>query len=67
MNSQTESFRRGATWEKSGTTSWVQCFNCEDWFHIGPSLLDRPEIKLHCPYCHNEFFQNESKRLITAG
>ncbi len=67
MSSNREIARSGAPWEKSGNTSWIQCPSCEDWFHVGPELLDRPKVKLHCPACHTEFLQDEAKRLVTSG
>jgi uncharacterized paraquat-inducible protein A len=67
MSTTKETARRGASWEKSGNTSWTQCPSCDDWFHVGPELLDRPEVKLHCPACHTEFTQDKAKRLVTSG
>ena len=64
MSKTTESVKLGAPWEKSGNTSWTQCPACEGWFHIGPGLLQRPQVKLHCPSCHHEFLQTEAKRLV---
>ncbi|MBT5564455.1 MAG: hypothetical protein HOJ91_02105 [Rhodospirillaceae bacterium] len=62
-----ETVRLGASWEKTGNTSWTQCPACDEWFHIGPGLLDRPEVKMHCPSCHHEFSQADAKRLVTSG
>ncbi|MGB1877141.1 MAG: hypothetical protein ACPHGY_09530 [Rhodospirillaceae bacterium] len=62
-----ENVRLGASWEKTGNTSWTQCPNCDDWFHVGPGLLDRPDVKMHCPGCHHEFTQDAAKRLVTSG
>ncbi|MBM3515900.1 MAG: hypothetical protein FJX59_19615 [Alphaproteobacteria bacterium] len=57
----------GASWEKSGNASWGQCPKCKNWFHLGPEILKRPEVKLHCPHCAHEFHQNDAPRLIKAG
>lgn len=57
----------GAPWEKSGNTSWVQCPSCKNWFPAGPSLLNRPEVSLHCPHCGTEFTQAQAARIIRAG
>jgi len=65
-NREIEFLRPGAIWEKSGNTSWAQCPNCDDWFHVGTSLLDRPDVPMHCPHCHHEFSQDHAKRLVKA-
>ena len=57
----------GAPWEKSGNTSWAQCPSCQNWFPAGPSLLNRPDVKLHCPQCGGDFAQSEARRIIRAG
>ena len=67
MKSKIETIAAGASWEKTGNTSWVQCDPCKSWFPVGPSLLARPEVKLHCPHCHREFVAAESARVIKAG
>ena len=51
-------------WEKSGNSSWVQCNECSSWFHIVPSILERPDISMHCPNCHNEFTQENAKNMV---
>jgi hypothetical protein len=57
----------GAPWEKTGNTSWVQCPSCRNWFPAGPSLLERSEVKLHCPQCDGDFPQDKAARIIRAG
>ena len=57
----------GAPWEKSGNTSWAQCNACQSWLHVGTGLLARPEVKLHCPHCRNDFLAADAARLIKAG
>jgi hypothetical protein len=57
----------GAPWEKTGNTSWTQCPSCRNWFPAGPSLLERPEVKLHCPQCGSDFTQDQAARIIRAG
>jgi len=54
------------SWEKTGNASWAQCKKCDNWFNIGPSIISKPEIKLHCPVCNKEFFQKEAKKIIIA-
>ena len=54
------------SWEKTGNASWVECNNCNSWFNVGPSLINKPSVKLHCPNCHEEFLQNEAKKIIIA-
>jgi predicted Zn finger-like uncharacterized protein len=53
--------------EKRGTSNWVQCAGCTKWFHISASLLARPDVKVHCPHCHNEFLQRDAARLVKGG
>lgn len=67
MSDNREIVRLGAPWEKTGNTSWCQCPSCDDWFHVGPGLLDRPDVNMHCPACHAEFGQADAKRLVTSG
>jgi hypothetical protein len=62
-----ETLTAGASWEKTGNTSWTQCGACTSWFHVGPGLLARPEVKLHCPHCHAEFLAADATRIIKAG
>jgi hypothetical protein len=57
----------GAPWEKTGNTSWAQCNACKSWLHVGAGLLARPEVKLHCPSCQNDFLAADAARLIKAG
>jgi hypothetical protein len=57
----------GAPWEKTGNTSWTQCPKCSGWFHVGPGILNRPDVKLHCPHCAHDFAQGDAARIIKAG
>lgn len=59
-------YKNAVSWEKTGNASWAQCPECDNWFNIGPSIISKPEIKFHCPNCHKEFFQEESKKIIIA-
>tara|TARA_Y100000590_G_C15286076_1_gene850691 strand:+ start:297 stop:500 length:204 start_codon:yes stop_codon:yes gene_type:complete len=52
--------------EKRGNTSWLTCNSCNNWFHATCELIEKDNIKLHCPSCHNEFFPKESNRIILA-
>lgn len=65
--SNIENVAPGAPWEKSGNTSWVQCAACREWFHVGPSILNRPEVTLHCPHCGSDFKQADAPRIMKAG
>jgi len=67
MSKTIEHIAAGAPWEKTGNTSWVQCKPCSRWFPAGPSILSRPEIKLHCPNCGSDFLQDNAARIIKAG
>jgi predicted Zn finger-like uncharacterized protein len=62
-----ETLAAGAPWEKSGNTSWAQCNACKSWFHVGPALLAKADVKLHCPQCHHEFLAADAARIIKAG
>jgi hypothetical protein len=52
--------------EKRGNTSWVACRACETWFHVTSDLLDRGEVSLHCPKCHDEFAPAEAAKIVRA-
>jgi hypothetical protein len=65
--SNIEHIPAGAPWEKTGNTSWAQCPACKGWFHIGPEILKRPDVKLHCPHCATAFGQEAALRIIKAG
>jgi len=65
--SNIEHIPAGASWEKTGNTSWTQCPKCSGWFHVGPAILNRPEVKMHCPHCATDFAQDQAKRIIKAG
>ena len=32
------------SWEKTGNASWVECNNCNSWFNVGPSLINKPSM-----------------------
>ena len=49
---------------KPGNTAWCQCGSCEDWFHLGPSILAAPDLLLHCPHCHEDFVIDNAKQII---
>jgi len=53
-------------WEKSGNTSWVQCGQCDGWFHVSDAMLDDPAMRMHCPACHHEFTAGDAKRVARA-
>lgn len=65
--SNIEHIPTGAPWEKTGNTSWAQCPACKGWFHIGPEILKRTDVKLHCPHCDADFAQSAALRIIKAG
>ena len=65
--SNLETLSPGAPWEKTGNTSWAQCPSCRGWFHVGPGILARPEVKLHCPHCAADFAAADAPRIIKAG
>lgn len=42
---------------------WVMCPNCQGLFYIHRMFYE-PEynyLKLHCPFCHNNFAKEEAK------
>ncbi len=42
---------------------WVTCPRCGDRFYCHHQDLRHTDWKLRCPYCGNEFAQEESPRL----
>jgi predicted Zn finger-like uncharacterized protein len=53
--------------EKRGTVGWVQCPQCDGWFHASNALLARRDAAMHCPHCHHEFTQPDAKRVVEGG
>ena len=51
------------TGEKRGNTSWVQCPDCQDWFHANPAMLAPDAPDLHCPHCQTEFRAADAGRI----
>ena len=52
--------------EKRGNVSWVQCNECDNWFHATADLINYKTIALHCPECHHEFLPNAAKLIVLA-
>jgi sarcosine oxidase delta subunit len=52
--------------EKIGTPKevWVMCPGCDDLFYIDRAFYDPKfkDIKLHCPFCHEEFAKENATK-----